>query len=110
MFFTKKTLDFNADNVIKASQEGIVYLAGDRLTEQELKNLDEEIKYIKTMRIYNILFDTVREQARLVMFEKAKDFDDMRAGKSILYSLSVFENIFKVINIAVVQNKKRVLK
>ena len=93
----KELLQFKAEDVIRVSKNGIIFLGGIKLSPTEVENLKSEVKYFKTLRLHSIFLETVREQARLTMFEKAQNFEDMRSGKGILYALGVFENILNTV-------------
>lgn len=109
--FGKKILQFNAEDVLTADRKtGDLFLDGVRLNKQEVINLSEEIKYFKTLRLYKILTETVKDQARLTMFERSESFDDMRNGKAMLNTIGILESIFRKVDIAVAHFSKTMLK
>ena len=93
----KKLLQFNPSDVLRSGKDGVLYLGGIKLSEQEVKNLDAEVQYFKSLRLYKIFTETVREQARLTMFENAKTFDDMKSGKAMLHAIGVLESILNAV-------------
>lgn len=76
---------------------GRVNLAGYELTEVESRVLKEEAVYLTKTELWGIFQNTLTETARKVMFEKSKDFDDMRTGKAMLYNLDVQKKIIEKI-------------
>jgi hypothetical protein len=69
------------------------YLKGKELNLLDLKNLREEVKYLKETMIWKILTNSLKEEARKSMNENALNFDDMRQGKLLLYAISLQEKI-----------------
>lgn len=74
-----------------------IYLGSDPLTLTYIRNLKEEVRAFKAFNLYRILFETLKSQSCDIMFNRSKDFDDMRVGKAMLYNLGVQENIMKTI-------------
>ncbi len=93
----KTLLELNPNDVLRVSKSGALFLGKNKLADQEIVNLQQEVKYFRTLRLHGIFLETVREQARTIMFEKAKDFDDMRSGKAMLHCLGVLENIINTV-------------
>ena len=93
----KNPLQFKSEDVLRVNKTGTLFLGGKKLTAPEVENLKAEIRYFKTLRLYSIFMETVREQARLTMFEKAQNFDDMRSGKGMLHAIGVLENILNAV-------------
>lgn len=68
-------------------------VGGKRLTPNQAKNLREEAKMLESMQVWSLFVNTLRHEAQLRMFEKAKTTEDMFFGKAILHSVGVFETI-----------------
>lgn len=86
------------DDIIKYDIKGDkLMLKGKWLDERELRNLKEEAKLIKSTMLWKIITNSVREEARLTMNERAKDFNDMMFGKMALYVISLQEKIINKI-------------
>lgn len=83
---------FNPDSVVKVSGNRI-YLGKNELKESEAKALKEEVKYLKSTKIWDLFFNTVVEQARATMFNLSETFDDMKTGKLMLLNLSILEKL-----------------
>ena len=103
---SKKALEFNAKDVIVVSKTGQVYLGGKLLTDTEITNLNAEVKYFKTLRLYDIFRNTVRGQAYLTMFEKSKTFEDMISGKAMLHAIGTLDSILNTVDKAARRIKK----
>ena len=71
----------------------IIYLNGEQISEQEVKNLREEAKLMKKLRIWKIIDETLEDHARQMMFKNSKNWEDMVFGKAILYNKSIERNI-----------------
>ena len=74
-----------------------LYLGGFPITESDIKSLKEEIAYLEKTRIWEILTDTIANDAKERMFNNAKDFDDMRGGKFTLYAIDLQKKIINLI-------------
>ena len=75
-----------------------VYLGKERLNVSQISNLKQEVYMFKNTQLYSIFMNTVKDQAQQIMFNKSKDFDDMRTGKAMLYNLDILDNIAKTID------------
>jgi hypothetical protein len=92
-----KYLQIDPKQIIRATKTGQIYLAGQLASKEEIKSLQEEIKFLEKTRFWEIVTNYIAEQAKLVMFEKAESFDDMRVGKAMLLNLSFIESIKNMI-------------
>lgn len=78
---------------ILRQKDGKIEIGGQSLSQEEIRILKEEALYIERTRLWSILTNTLADDARQVMFEKSKDFEDMRTGKAILYAIDIQEKI-----------------
>lgn len=85
------------DQVITQNKLGLLFINNEQISIGEVQSLKEEIKFIKSTRLWRILTESLRDQAHKIMFEKSTTFDDMKSGKMMLYNLRVQENILKII-------------
>ena len=85
------------EDVFCVDKQGKAYLGGYPITEKEVKSLREEIAYLEKTRIWGVLTNTIANDAKQRMFECAKDFDDMRGGKFILYAIDLQKKIMNLI-------------
>lgn len=94
----KDILAVKAEDVLTVStKSGSIFLGKDKITDGEFKNLQEEASYLKNTRIWSVLTNTLRDQAKKTMFEKSKNWDDMVTGKAMLYNIGVQENIVDIL-------------
>ncbi len=92
-----KYLQLNKNDLIRVSPNGVIFLAGQQATAQEIKVLQEEIKFLEKTRFWQIITNNIAERAKLIMFEKAQSFDDMKTGKAMLYNLELIDDVKKAI-------------
>jgi hypothetical protein len=88
---------FNPEDIITTDKLNVVYIGGQRVSQEEMKILIEEVKWLEKSKIWRIFTETVRWEAQQTMFEKSKDWNDMLTGKTMLYNLSLLERICKLI-------------
>ena len=88
---------FNApvanDIVTIAKDKSHLLIDGQKIGDAELASLHAEYLAIKKFRLWNLITNTVRDQAKKMMFENAQSYDDMLSGKMMLYVVSVQENV-----------------
>ena len=75
----------------------ILTIQGRVLDKGERQLLREEAKMLVKMRLWSILTNTLKAQAQKTMFEKAETFDDMVAGKTMLYNIDIQEKIVAIL-------------
>lgn len=82
-------------------EKGVLHLGGKPITQGELNQLQAEIKALNKARIWSILINTPRKVAQDKIFNQATNFQDVMAGKMMLFNLDTQESILRVI-----KNKK----
>ncbi len=90
-------LQVNAEDVFSYNPKGVLYLEGKPLTEGEIKSLQAEIKFLEETRIWKIYQNTLSQQAKSRMFDKAQSYEDLWSGKLMLKQLEVLRDINKII-------------
>lgn len=75
----------------------LIYLGGEQLNNQEISNLQAEVRFLRSSKLWPIITSTLKSQAQDVMFNKSQTFDDMVAGKMMLRNLDVQEKILATI-------------
>lgn len=85
----------SSDIVTVAKDKTHLLIDNEKITDAELANLHAEYLTIRKFRLWNLVTNTIRDQAKKMMFENAKSYDDMLAGKMMLYVLSVQENVLE---------------
>ena len=76
-------------------KNGVFMFGNEQMSHEEIKSMQEEIKFIEKTRVWTILVATLESDAQEKMFLKSTSFDDMWAGKMMLYNLSVVKNILR---------------
>lgn len=75
------------------AKHGVVYINGERVDQGRLSNLNAEAKFLMESDLWRLLTETPKELAQRRMFVAGESIDDMKAGRSILYTLSAQQNI-----------------
>ena len=70
-------------------------LGGRLLTPPEVNQIRNEVKVLRKMKILGIIQSSLIDESKKMMFENSRSYEDMRAGKLILYALDVQNNILK---------------
>lgn len=76
---------------------GQMFLGSYQMTENEILNLQEEIKFLEKTRIWEIWQNTIKKQAIDTAIYNSTTFEDMRTGKAFLRVLGTFQDINSVI-------------
>ena len=82
-------------------EKGILFLGNEVMTNEELRQLQEEIKFIESCRIWAVINGTLRQETIERGLTKSLSFNDVLTAKAMLVNLDVIHNIFKI-----VKNKK----
>ena len=83
------------NHVVRSDNTGI-YINGKKLDENELLSLKQEVHRFKASQLYQLLQETPKQQSLKLIFEKSENFDDVRNGKMILYTLDVQNKILNL--------------
>jgi hypothetical protein len=87
------------EQVIMVNEIGQVKIDGRIISGGELKALQEEAKAFQIFRLKTVLLNTPKSIAETRMFTDSKSWDDMLAGKLMLYVIDVQETIIqKILN------------
>ena len=74
-------------------KNGMVFLGGVKADDMTLNNLKAEADFITSSHIWKLMYETPKELAQRFMFVSAETLDDLRNGKSMLYTLNTQKNI-----------------
>ncbi len=91
----------NVWKIVKTTKKNDVitmYIGGQLATEQQIRNLKAEVKFLRESEVWKMMTSTLVAHARKVMFEKSTTFDDMWSGKMILYAVSIQKSILDAIS------------
>lgn len=90
--FSHLTKPVTLEQIISINNVGQIKINGVVISEAELKNLQEEVRAFQSFRLKTILFTLPKAHAEAKMFTDSKSWDDMLAGKLMLYNVSIQEN------------------
>ena len=95
---TKEVWDgIDLNEVITVLPTGRMYIAGNELTEIEVKNLQQEVQAIKSFRIWEIMQETVKQKAVEKGFIESLSWEQTLSGKMMLHNLGLLRSIVDVI-------------
>lgn len=75
----------------------VVKIGGEKMSEVELANLQNEAKVIQGTRFWKIAIETLTAAAQDSMFKSSKNLEDLHYGKTMLFNISVLDNLFNII-------------
>lgn len=76
---------------------GMIFIGGEKVEEGRLNNLKAEAEFFMQSDLWQLLYQTPKELASRAMFINGETLADMQKGKSILYVLSVQDNIVRTL-------------
>lgn len=89
-------VDFN--KVISTDKaKGFIYIGGEKVDQSRLNNLKAEADFVMQSDIWTLLHETPKELAQRSMFIHSESLDDLKKGKSILFTLSQQQNIINIL-------------
>lgn len=75
------------------SQTKQVYIGGELADQAQLQSLKAEAEYLLSTNLWTIIYETPKALAEKAMFISSESLDDLKKGKSILYTLDTQKNI-----------------
>lgn len=77
-------------------QTGIIYIGGERTDEGRLGNLKAEADFFANSDLWKIMVESQKSLAERAMFIAGENIEDVKKGRSILYTLSSQKNIVEI--------------
>lgn len=74
----------------------VVKIGGQKMSEVEVANLQSEAKMIEGTRFWKLASETLRAAAEESIFKSSKNMEDIHYGKSMLFNISVIQNLFNI--------------
>lgn len=74
-------------------QIGAIFIGGQRVEDGRLTNLKSEAEFITNSEIWQLLSETPKSLAERAMFINGEGLDDLKKGRSILYTIATQKNI-----------------
>lgn len=84
-------------DVIVVTKERQLTIGGEPVTEVQLKNLQAEVKALKTFHLWRIMQETVKNRAVESGFIKAENWEQTMSGKMMLHNLGILRSIVEVL-------------
>lgn len=91
--FSAEHLVINPQNVMYVSEGGIVSLNREALTLEEKKRMKEEVRWLVESRIWQIFQETIKQKAIEKSIFQSTDWEQVLAGKMMLYNLRIMQDI-----------------
>ena len=79
------------------NQKGFLFIGGDKVDEGRLANLKAEADFLMESDIWKLLQETPKQLAHKALFVTSESLDDLKKGKSMLYTLSSQQNIVDIL-------------
>lgn len=76
---------------------GLIYIGGEKAEDGRLANLRSQAEFILNSEIWQLLKETPKSLAERSMFISGESIEDLRKGRSILYTLSSQQNILDIL-------------
>ncbi len=89
--------DLDSRDILLVSKEGAIFLGGEKLTQADVQNLQQEIKSLKQFRIWRILQETLRHKAVEKAITQSENWEQVLSGKMMLHALGVMKSIVHVL-------------
>ena len=86
----------NPLHVFDVSPSGIPFLAQEPITKERAKQLKSEAGLLKSMLIYDIIQETIRQEA-VTKALLSKNWEEVSTGKSMLVNLGIIKKIVNTI-------------
>lgn len=77
-------------------QRGIVFIGGERVDEGRLANLKSEAEFLSESELWQLIYQTTKELAQKAMFVSGEGLDDLKKGRSILFTLESQRNVVEL--------------
>lgn len=74
-----------------------VKIGGQKMTESEVANLQNEASMIEGTRFWKLAVETLSAAAEDSIFRSSKNMEDIHYGKTMLFNISVIKNLFSII-------------
>ncbi len=91
-------------SVLRASTKGVVFMGTEPITETELKSLKEDVKTLKSLRLWPILHETLRQKAIEKGLVDSKTWEETLSAKMMLHNLGIITSILGVIERTEIRN------
>ena len=90
--------------VFTVTKSGIIMLNGEQITQQEMINLKSEVRSFRSMVLYEIIMNTLRQKSveKSILASNASNYietnPELLAGKMMIFNLDIIKNIISKID------------
>lgn len=88
---------FDPEKVLTSNKNGIMYLNGVVIDKKKLDQLRSEAIMLRRSLLWEIVVNSLNQQAQEVGWTKSKELQDLMNGKMISYTLDIQEKIIQKI-------------
>lgn len=89
-------MPINMDMVVTLNrQRGLVYIGGELADDARLANLKSEAEFLLQSDLWKVIYESLNNIAQKTMFVSSEGLDDMKKGKSILFTLDTQKNMLE---------------
>lgn len=84
-------------DILLINKQGKMFFGNVELTEQQIRNLQAELKALETGELWKIINNYLNQLVSTLVFQKSQTITDLVVGKTILYTLGVQKSLLKKI-------------
>lgn len=85
-------------DIMTTNTQGHLFINGERADEVKVSNLKAEAEFFMTSELWKIIHDSINTSTQKDLFVSSQSIADIQRGKTILYTLSVQNNMIKLLN------------
>lgn len=83
--------------VITVTKDHDIFLGSSKITDIEMKNLQQEAKVLKNFRLWKVLQETVRQKAVEKGVVESTNWEQTLSAKMMLHNLGILKSIVEVL-------------
>jgi hypothetical protein len=84
--------------VLVVTKDHKMFIGSEPITEIELKNLQQEVKALKSFRVWRILQETIRQKAIEKGLIQSVVWEETLAAKMMIHNLGIIKTIVEVLD------------
>lgn len=88
---------FNPDNVLRLDKFGGLYIKGEKLSPETIRNLQAEAKYFEECELWKIVNDYLNADVSDKLYKNSQTLMDLTIAKTMLYTIATQRNIISKI-------------
>jgi hypothetical protein len=83
--------------IVRVDKAGALHIGKERASQSRLDNLRAEAEFFLQSDLWNLIMETPKELAQQSMFVIGESVDDLKKGRSMLYTISTQKNIVETL-------------